>query len=166
MLTRRRHRGFTLVELAVVLTIVAVSATLAAPSFAQMIANYKVRAAADGILGALNFARTEALRRNTPVAFQLAPGGSGWTVSQVATSTTLQSRSAGDLPSITVASGSAATSVTFLASGLIQSGSQLSRLTVTSTVNAADTRRIDVYGGGLIRMCDPAVTAADDPRRC
>ena len=115
----RRHLGFTLVELAVVLTIVAVSATLAAPSFATMIANYKVRSAADGILGALNFARTEALRRNTAVAFQLAPGGSGWAVNQVATSTTLQSRSAGDLPSITVTSSSAATSVTFLASGLI-----------------------------------------------
>ena len=170
MLTARRadrgQRGLTLVELVVVLAIVAVSATLAAPSFAQMIANYRVRGAADGILGALNFARTEALRRNTPVAFSLAPGGSGWAVTQTATSTTLQSRAAGDLPGTTVTSSSAATSVTFLASGLIQPGSQLSRVTVASNVAATETRRIDVFGGGLIRMCDPAITAAADPRRC
>lgn len=162
----RGQRGLTLVELVVALAIVAISATLAAPSFAQMIASYRVRAAADGILGALNFARTEALRRNTPVAFSLVPGGSGWTVNQVATSATLQSRSAGDLDGTTVTSSNAATSVTFLASGLVQSGTQLSRVTVASNVSAADTRRIDVFGGGLIRMCDPAVTAASDPRRC
>lgn len=170
MLTARRavraHHGFTLVELMVVVAIVAISATLAAPSFAQMIANYRVRGAADGILGALNFARTEALRRNTPVAFALSSGGSGWSVSQLSTSTTLQSRSAGDVPGLSVTSSSAATSVTFLANGLIQSGTQLSELTVASAVNNANTRRIHVFGGGLIRMCDPAVTAASDPRRC
>jgi type IV fimbrial biogenesis protein FimT len=170
MLTARRaggaHHGFTLVELLVVVAIVAVSATLAAPSFAQMIANYRVRGAADGILGALNFARTEALRRNTPVAFALSSGGSGWSVSQLSTSTTLQSRSAGDVPGLSVTSSSSATSVTFLANGLIQSGTQLSELTVASAVGNANTRRIHVFGGGLIRMCDPAVTAASDPRRC
>lgn len=170
MLTARRagrgHHGFTLVELMVVLAIVAISATLAAPSFSQMIANYRVRGAADGILGALNFARTEALRRNTPVAFSLASGGSGWTVSQLSTSTTLQSRSAGDVPGLSVSSSSAATSVTFLANGLIQSGTQLSQVTVASVVSNANTRRINVFGGGLIRMCDPAVTVAADPRRC
>lgn len=164
------QRGLTLVELVVALAIVAISATLAAPNFAQMIANYRVRSAADGILSALNFARTEALRRNTPVSFSLTSGGSGWAVSQVATSATLQSRAAGDLPAITVTSSTAATSVTFLASGLVQSGAQLNRVTVASTLNATshptDTRRIDVFGGGLIRMCDPAVTAASDPRRC
>lgn len=164
--TARSPSGFTLVELMVVLAIVAVSATLAAPSFAQMIASYRVRAAADGILGALNFARTEALRRNTPVGFQLTSGGSGWTVSQLSSNTTLQSRSAGDVPGLSVTSSTTATSVTFLANGLIQSGSQLSQLTVASAVSDANTRRINVFGGGLIRMCDPAVTTASDPRRC
>ena len=161
-----RVRGVTLVELVVVLAIVAISATLAAPGFAQMIANYRVRGAADGILNALNFAHTEALRRNTAVAFSLSPAGSGWTVSQLSTSATLQSRAAGDVPGITVTPSTAATSVTFLANGLIQSGSQMSRLTVASIVDATQTRRIDVFGGGLIRMCDPAVTAANDPRKC
>lgn len=169
MLSERRAahaRGVTLVELVVVLAIVALSATLAAPGFARMIANYRVRGAADGILDALNFAHTEALRRNTAVAFALSPTGAGWTVSQLSTTATLQSRSAGDVPGITVTPSTAATSVTFLANGLIQSGSQLSRVTVASRVDATQTRRINVYGGGLIRLCDPAVTAANDPRKC
>ena len=49
MLTRlaaRLQRGFTAVELVVVLAILAIGATLAAPGAAAMIANRKVQAAA------------------------------------------------------------------------------------------------------------------------
>lgn len=162
----RACAGVTLVELLVVLAVIAVGATLAAPSFAQMIANYKVRAAAESMLGGLNLARTEALRRNAAVRFALTPGGSGWTVSQVSPSQVLQSRSDNDSPGTTVASSNTATSVTFLPNGLLQSGTQLTQVTVSSMVGATDTRRINVFGGGLIRMCDPAITTADDPRRC
>lgn len=162
----RRAHGVTLVELLVVLLIVAIGATLAAPSFAQMVANYKVRSAAEGILNGLNFARTEALRRNAAVRFSLTAGGSGWAVSQVSPATTLQSRSDNESPGTTVASSSAAKSVTFLPNGLLQSGAQMTQVTISSIVDATDTRRINVFGGGLIRMCDPAVTTADDPRRC
>ncbi len=161
-----RSSGVTLVELVVVLAIVAVSATLAAPGFSQMIANYRVRGAAESVLNGLNYARAEALRRNSAVTFALTPPGAGWTVSLVSPSTTLQSRSANDSPHTSVASTSAATSVTFLPNGLLQSGSQLSRVTVSSAVPSTNSRRIDVFGGGLIRMCDPGVTTPADPRRC
>jgi type IV fimbrial biogenesis protein FimT len=164
MLTHRGHAGFTLVELMVTLAVLVVGATLAAPSLSQMIANYRVRGAAEGILGGLNYARTEALRRNTAVAFALAPGGSGWTVSQVSTSVTLQSRTDSDSP--IVASSTAATSVTFLATGLLQTGSQMSQVNVSSLVPGTNTRRINIFGGGLIRLCDPAVATPNDLRRC
>lgn len=164
MLSRRR--GVTLVELMVVLTVVAVGATLAAPNMAQVLANYRVRAAAEAILDGLNFARTEALRRNSAVSFTLTPGGSGWTVQQVSSGTALLTRSDNDSPGTTVASSNSTLAVTFLPNGLMQSGTQLSQVTVSSPVGASDTRRINIYGGGLIRMCDPAVTTADDPRRC
>ena len=163
MLTHRGHTGVTLVELMVTLVVLAVGATLAAPGFSQMIASYKVRSTAEGILGGLNYARTEALRRNTAVTFALAPGGSGWTVT-ISPSVELQSRSDSDPP--IVASSTAATSVTFLATGLLQTGSQMSQVTVSSLVPGTHTRRINVFGGGLIRLCDPAVTTPDDPRRC
>jgi type IV fimbrial biogenesis protein FimT len=163
---QRCARGVTLVELLVVLVIVAIGATLAAPSFAQMIANHKVRAAAESILGGLSLARTEALRRNAAVSFALVAGGSGWTVNQVSPSKVLQTRSDNDSPQTTVQSSNAATSVTFLPNGLLQSGTQMTQVTVSSLVHTTETRRINVFGGGLIRMCDPAITAADDPRMC
>jgi type IV fimbrial biogenesis protein FimT len=156
----------TLVELMVVLAIVAIGATLAAPNMAVFMANYRVRAAAESMLTGLNFARTEALRRNTAVSFALVSGGSGWAVRQVSSGTALLTRSDNDSPNTTVSSVGSATSVTFLSTGLLQSGTQLSEVTVSSVVNGSDTRRINVYGGGLIRMCDPAVTTADDPRKC
>ena len=162
----RRGRGMTLVELMVVLAIVAIGATLAAPNMAVFMANYRVRAAAESMLTGLNFARTEALRRNTAVSFALVSSGSGWAVRQVSSGAALLTRSDNDSPNTTVSSVGSATSVTFLSTGLLQSGTQLSEVTVSSVVNGSDTRRINVYGGGLIRMCDPAVTTADDPRKC
>lgn len=158
--------GLTLVELMVVLAVIAVGATLAAPGMAQIVANWRVRAAAESIVSGLNFARVEALRRNTPVSFTLAPGSSGWVVRQVASGATLLARSDNDSPGTTIVSANSALSVTFLPNGLLQSGTRMSQLTVSSRVNASDTRRIDLYGGGLVRVCDPAVTGAGDPRRC
>lgn len=158
----RRCRGLTLVELLVCVAIIALGATLAAPDISAMVANYKVRGAAENLLNGLGYARSEAIRRNSPVTFSLAP--TGWAVAQVSPATTLQSYAGSD--TVTVTSDSAATSVTFLPTGLLQAGTQLRQLTVASTVAAADSRRINLFGGGLIRMCDPGVTAAGDPRRC
>ncbi|MES2936534.1 MAG: GspH/FimT family pseudopilin [Pseudomonadota bacterium] len=160
-----RARGVTLVELMVVMAIAAIGAKLAAPGISQMMANYKVRGAAEAIISGLNFARGEAVRRNTPVSFGLASDG-GWTVQQVSPSSTLLTRSAADLAGTTVASSSAATSVTFIATGLVQSGTQMTQVNVSSAVSSTQSRRINIFGGGLIRMCDPGVTTTSDPRTC
>lgn len=165
MLTPPRARGFTLVELLVVMAIAAIGAKLAAPGISQLLANYKVRGVAEAILTGLNFARGEAVRRNTPVSFSLASDG-GWTVQQVSPSATLLSRSAADLAGATVASSSSATSVTFVATGLVQTGTQMTQVNISSALGDTQTRRINIFGGGLIRMCDPSVTTASDPRRC
>ena len=162
----RRDQGFTLVELMVVVTIVAISATLAAPGFSQMIANYRVRSGAESIVNGLNYARSEAVRRNSAVSFALVSGGSGWTVSQVSPSTALQSRSDNDSPGTTVASSSVSTSVAFIPTGLVQSGTQMTQVTVSSSTSGTDSRRINIFGGGLIRMCDPGISTANDPRSC
>jgi type IV fimbrial biogenesis protein FimT len=77
MLVRRppaplgRHAGFTLIELLVALTLLALLLTLAAPSFAQWLANARIRTTADALMTDLQFAKSEAVRRNTLVRFQL-----------------------------------------------------------------------------------------------
>jgi type IV fimbrial biogenesis protein FimT len=64
-------RGFTLIELMVGVTIMAILLTLAVPNFANWIRNAGIRTGADAIVSGLQLARSEALKRNTIVRFQL-----------------------------------------------------------------------------------------------
>lgn len=159
-------RGFTLIELLVVVTVAAVSMGLAAPAFAELVANYRVRSGADSLINGLNYARAEAVRRNTNVRFSLIGGGSGWTVTQVSDGAVLQTRSNNDSPGLSAVSGNASTAVTFIPTGLVQSGAQLGEITVAGPNGGTEARRINIFGGGLIRMCDPGVSTDNDPRRC
>lgn len=162
-----RAGGFTLIELMVVVAIIAIMAGLAAPAFRGMVANYRVRNGAESIVNGLNQARAEAIRRNTPVNFTLSGTGAGWTINRVSDSAVLRRRADGEAPGATATSSNTSNSVTFLATGLVDSaGTQLTQVTVSSAVSGTDTRRVNVFGGGLIRMCDPAISLAGDPRRC
>jgi type IV fimbrial biogenesis protein FimT len=162
--------GFTLIELLVSIAIIAVLAALAAPSFTQAIANYRVRSGAETMLHGLNYTRAEAVRRNRNVTFTLS-GTSGWDVVAPATGSasavTIQQRPASESPGISATSSTASMSVTFLPTGLVDSsGTRLSEITVSSSAAGSDSRKINIFGGGLIRMCDPGISTANDPRRC
>lgn len=78
-----RARGFTLAELIVTISIVAILAAIAFPSYTQLMLRHRVQDAATDILIALNNARAEALKRNTSVGIAPASGGSwanGWAI--------------------------------------------------------------------------------------
>lgn len=62
-----KPRGFTLVEMMVVIAIVAIIATLALPSYRNLIASNKVTAASEELYSALLFAKSEAIKRNQTV---------------------------------------------------------------------------------------------------
>lgn len=143
--------------------VLAVGASLAAPGAATLLANRKVQGAAQSILDGLHQARIEALRRNAPVRFTLA--GTGWSLTQVSSGDALRSFASSEWSSLAI-SASGGSSVTFLPTGLLQSGGQMSQVAVASPVGDTRSRRINIFGGGLIRMCDPAITVADDPRKC
>ncbi|WP_372778456.1 GspH/FimT family pseudopilin [Litorivivens sp.] len=82
MLALGKNRGFTLMEMLVTLAVVAIVASLAVPSFQNMIATQRVRSAANDLVASLNFARSEAVKRNATVTMTPAAGGwsDGWTV--------------------------------------------------------------------------------------
>ncbi|AEG92315.1 GspH/FimT family pseudopilin [Ramlibacter tataouinensis] len=160
------HRGVTLIELLTVVAILAIGATLAAPGASQMLTNRKVQGAAQSILDGLNHARAEAVRRNAAVRFTMRADGTGWEVTRVTPGETLQSYASTDWLGLTLSYTDAVRSVTFLPTGLLNPGTQLSQVTISGAAADSRTRRVNVFGGGLIRMCDPAVTTAADPRRC
>jgi type IV fimbrial biogenesis protein FimT len=64
---RRAHTGFTLIELMTALTVLAVLLAMSVPSFREFTRSNRVTAAHNDLLTAFTLARSEALKRATPV---------------------------------------------------------------------------------------------------
>jgi type IV fimbrial biogenesis protein FimT len=71
-----RASGFTLLELMVTVTILAIGAAIAAPSYSAMIQRNRAKSVASELLAALNLARSEAARRGQPVSICKSSDGS------------------------------------------------------------------------------------------
>lgn len=67
----RAHRGASLIELMVGITLLALLVGLGVPTFSEWLQNARIRAAAESIQTGLQHAKTEAVRRNRPARFQL-----------------------------------------------------------------------------------------------
>lgn len=190
-----RQRGFTIIEAVITITVAGLLVAAALPSAGAWIRNSRIRTAAESISNGLQQARNEAVRRNQSVSFYLVSDAdpvsmtdacalsstsSGWVISISSPvgrcasdrDTFVAVRPAGDGASgLSVAAldnaAAAATTVTFNGFGQISNPSAISCVKVRNTM-AADSRPllIAVNPGGQVRMCDPAVTDANDPRKC
>ena len=78
--SRLRPDGFTLIELMITIVVIAVIATLAAPSFNQMRERQITRGAAENVVSQVANFRMEAVRRNRPVTISSGGSGTGWCV--------------------------------------------------------------------------------------
>ena len=178
MLTLQRYArqsGMTLIELMVTVSIAAILASVATPSFTSFLRNTEVRGSAESLTQGLQFARTEAVRRNQQVCFDWSGGGTGWTVStgcalapgSVPAANVIQTSPNRDGSSVTVVAMTPAASrrVTFNAFGRVipnpAGGTSITRIDVTAA-NASMQRRILVSAGdssGRIFVCDPSAAA-------
>lgn len=68
-----RQHGFTAIELMVVVSIVALLAALAAPSFTPLIETWRVRQATESLQSSLFYARSESIKRGGQVVIQKIP---------------------------------------------------------------------------------------------
>jgi len=67
-----QERGFTILELVVVMTVIMIISAVALPSFLQAYRTYQLDDAATQVAGVLKFTRYEAIRINVPAATPLA----------------------------------------------------------------------------------------------
>ena len=65
LVLRRPDRGFSIVEMVIVVAIVGVLAAVAFPNIAQYTKNYRIRGAAQEVAGELQAARSKAIMTNT-----------------------------------------------------------------------------------------------------
>jgi type IV fimbrial biogenesis protein FimT len=92
----RVSAGFTLVELLVTMSVLAVLLALAAPSFRDLLAAQRIRSAVQSLVSDLLLARSEAVKRGAPVTLSGAAEGweQGWQVSANAGADVLSAQNA------------------------------------------------------------------------
>lgn len=189
------HRGFTLVELMVTITLLALLLGLAAPSFGTWTRNAQVRSVSDALQSGLRLAQAEAVRRNRQVVFFLtntkdcnttmasSANGSFWQIRTVAmmngeATVAVQCGVLNDMAdgvSITgpraLCLNSAGRQVANAATGVTGATCTLSNtgFNVYDVAASGGDRslRVSVSLGGQVRMCDPARTqSASHPDGC
>ncbi|MCC6714878.1 MAG: GspH/FimT family pseudopilin [Gammaproteobacteria bacterium] len=82
MITRWRLGGFTIVELMITILVLAVLISLGAPNLQQLIINNRLTTEVNSLVAGLQYARSEALRRNEVVTIGAASTdwSNGWSV--------------------------------------------------------------------------------------
>lgn len=150
--SRRRGAGFTLIEVIVVVTLLAIVAAIAAPSFRSFIGTMNSKSAAFDLINDLTVARSEAIKRNgnttlVPVAGDWAKG---WQVRD-AGGTVLRERPA--LTSALSVSGAAVAGVQFRPNGRlsadIDDGNQ--SWSISSTIGGVTARCVVITPTGSAR---------------
>jgi type IV fimbrial biogenesis protein FimT len=196
-MSRRRARaaGFTLIELMVTITLVAILAMLAAPSFTTWIKNSQLRTTAEALQNGLRLAQAEALRRNRQTVFSLtnsaAPensltavaNGRYWSINTVVLTGETTDVAAFVQSGVLTSTGVSITgpaSICFSSLGRLIANATPGIDGADCTANAAvdydlslpdttDTRRlrVTVALGGQVRMCDRDKTlSASHPDGC
>jgi prepilin-type N-terminal cleavage/methylation domain-containing protein len=77
---RKSRRGYTLLEITLVLALICVLAALAAPSFEGMYGHVQVKAAADAFRTAMTEARSHAIDEGIPYSVAIVPGKGNYRV--------------------------------------------------------------------------------------
>lgn len=141
--------GFTLVELMVTIVVASVLATIALPSYRELVLGHRIQSAASDFYMALIRARSEAMKRNAIVSVERTgtSWSNGWTVQSGGV--VLQTQDAFD--AITI-DGPATSSLRFGVTGRPLAGVAGSTFTVYSPLHAKATRCVSLGLNGMPRI--------------
>ncbi|MEP6906713.1 MAG: GspH/FimT family pseudopilin [Pseudoxanthomonas sp.] len=185
-------QGFTLVELMVTITVLAILVVLGVPSYQQWIRNTGVRNAAESIQNGLRLARNEASQRGTNVRFEFTSAGTAdWTVCQLPAAATVCGAgvpiqtfvSKGGASAVQINTAVAVGTITTPLTTAVAAGSgitfsalgrpsdygvtSLARIDANSTMGGTRWLVTTISAGGSVRMCDPKIAfSANAPQGC
>lgn len=171
---KRAAPGFSVIELLMVLTIIAVLGGLALPDMRDLIRTYQLNAATVDLFGAIDLARSQAISRGSRVQLvPLEPGGTNWRLGWVVFVDDNGDRrpgpgeeviaSHGPLPEEIVISFNFTSNkqphyIAFNGSGrsCSDTSSMAARWGTLSLYQGGQIRRIRINMLGRARVCDPA----------
>lgn len=167
---RRRHSGFSIIELMTAILVVVVLLTIAVPSFRAWLQNSQIRNAAHSITTGLQRARAEAVARNTNISFVLS-ADSSWTINVVNPALEIESRAAseGSQNATYTITPTGASTITFNNLGIITANADgsdtLAQVDISAPGGTRDLR-VTIGAGGNAKMCDPSLPSGSSPTAC
>ncbi len=167
---RARAAGFTMIELMIGLAIAGLLLVLAMPGYSVWIADGQIRNAAESIASGMRYAQSQAVARNSAVAFILTPA-TGWSTRLEIDASILQTGvfAEGSALATSTPTPAAATTVTFSSLGGIVANADasvtLTEVDVTSATGVAGARNLRVWSGEPRRASRSAIPNGRRPIR-
>lgn len=160
-------RGFTLIEMMLVIAILGIILAMAIPSFSDLLARRRVDAAANEFLGAFNLAKSEAVKRNAQIYLLASKNSDGSSWNFTVSTTTSCASSSCNLKEVT-SNGFKNTKALFLSSALNEATIDPVRMLPNFNGGTTTTQCIRFAGGedekyqlnaritvtGLSKICD------------
>ncbi len=154
--SHRRYRGFSLIELIVVVALMGIMITMAIPSMGRFLANQQARTSAQTMLATLMYARSEAVKRNATIRVDAGANGwaDGWRMVLDTDNSLIRRQESMDDVTITEAGGAA--SVSYNGRGRLVGANALS-FTICDSGNRAEQRLVQVDLSGRPKVTKGAL---------
>lgn len=171
-----KNKAFTMLELMVVVAIVAITTSMAAPSLLNWLDTLKVQSKGENIISGLNKARAESLKRGVPVEISFDAKGN-WSVGCETVNTDVNSELYCPLATIENSESKQSddnhVAVTFSPSnssivfnslgGVLNSTGYISQIDVSSSNSSVQVKkRVIIKVGGAIKSCNPDLATGVD----